>query len=452
MRNSFFIAIACLCVCIQGCSIRKEENKQHILLWFDASANFERLSYADSIRFYLDKCKEVGVTDAVVDIRPITGYVLYQSNFVPQLTEWGGSKKVVDSLGQGKYVLKSTLFKRDAAFNMLQVFIDEGHKRNIRIQASLNMFVGGHNYVDRGIVYEDHPEWQSINYTPNGMQPITEQKHKYSAMMNPVNPEVRAYLVDILKEVCEKYPKLDGVIIDRGRFDGIEADFSDLSRKAFEKYIGKELDRFPEDIYEWVGGKEKPEIKRGMYFKEWLEFRAMVIHDFFYEARQAVKAVNPDISFGDYTGAWYSSYYDVGVNWASKTYDPSADYEWATPSYQKTGYAESLDLFTVGCYFYEVTRAEADGKNIVRTEAGMRTTANPENTVEGSAELAMKVTKGVVPVYGGLLVDQYTNDPQQFIKTCRMARLKTNGLMVFDVCHIIQMGWWEHLKESIDEF
>ena len=38
---------------------------------------------------------------------------------------------------------------------------------------------------------------------------------------------------------------------------------------------------------------------------------------------QGIFPVNPNISFGTYTGAWYPSYYEVGVNFASKNYDPS---------------------------------------------------------------------------------------------------------------------------------
>lgn len=36
-------------------------------------------------------------------------------------------------------------------------------------------------------------------------------------------------------------------------------------------------------------------------------------------ARKEVKAANPKVSFGTYTGAWYPSYYEVGVNFASKS-------------------------------------------------------------------------------------------------------------------------------------
>ena len=35
------------------------------------------------------------------------------------------------------------------------------------------------------------------------------------------------------------------------------------------------------------------------------------------KARTAVKGVKPGIKFGVYVGGWYSTYYDVGVNWAA---------------------------------------------------------------------------------------------------------------------------------------
>ena len=57
--------------------------KKPALMWFDAEANFERFSHKDSIDYYLDKIKSLGFTHAIVDIRPITGEVLYQSQFAP---------------------------------------------------------------------------------------------------------------------------------------------------------------------------------------------------------------------------------------------------------------------------------------------------------------------------------------------------------------------------------
>ena len=434
MKKYFFILlVAGFSMGFSDYSTQPLEKKQKALLWFDATANFARFASSDSIRFYLDKCVKAGVTDIIIDMRPISGEVLYKSEIAPFLHEWMGAE-------------------RDPNFDFLGCFIEEGHKRKLTVHASMNMFVGGHNFFDRGIVYTKYSQWQTINYTPEGIKPITELKKKYSAMMNPANSEVREYLLSILKELVEKYPKLDGVMLDRGRFDGIQADFSNLSKNLFETYIGQKVENFPADIYEWkTDTGEKTEMIKGPLFKKWLEWRASVIYSFYEQARATVKSVNPNIIFGNYTGAWYASYYDVGVNWASQKYDPSVDYDWATPDYKKYGYAETLDLFTVGCYFTEISKEDVkklNEENITRSEAGMRETKDPENSVEGSAELALKVTKGATPLYGGLYVEQY-HDGEQFAKAMEMCRKKTGGVMIFDIVHIINRDWWNALEEGI---
>lgn len=81
-----------------------------------------------------------------------------------------------------------------------------------------------------------------------------------------------------------------------------------------------------------------------VYLTKWLEFRAKVIHDFMDKARNAVKSVNPAIKFGAYVGAWYATYYEVGVNWASPKYNPSTSYKWATEKYKDYGYVDMIHL------------------------------------------------------------------------------------------------------------
>ena len=249
------------------------------------------------------------------------------------------------------------------------------------------------------------------------------------------------------------YPKLDGIILDRVRFDGLEADFSDASRKMFEEYIGEEVTRFPDDIFSYEN-KEEATKKFGPHYKKWLEWRAKIIHDFIYEARDQLKEINPKLSFGDYTGSWYPLYFDVGVNFASKEFDPSIDFDWATPEYKNFGYVEALDLFTTGNYYYEVTKEEVHNlpEDVdKKTESGIRVARETWYTVEGSAELVNEVTMGKVPVYAGLYVEQYKDDPEQFVKALKMCREKSDGSMVFDIVHIINYGWWDELKRGLNE-
>ena len=106
-------------------------------------------------------------------------------------------------------------------------------------------------------------------------------------MVNPVNEEYQEYILNIFREIVTKYPKLDGIILDRVRYDGFTADFSELSRQKFEEYLGKKLDVFPDDIYRWKKdelGNFYPE--RGQYFLQWFEWRASVIYKFMAKARK----------------------------------------------------------------------------------------------------------------------------------------------------------------------
>ncbi len=432
-RYVVLILSVVVCVFVGLGSISAKEKPKY--MWFDAEANYKRLSNPDSVIYYLKAIKEAGCTDAVVDVKTIMGEVLYDSKIAPFMESLDGTS-------------------RSRNYDMLRVFIEEGHKLGLRVHASLNIFAGGHNYLNRGIIYTTHPQWQSVVYVNGKLMPISEKKWAYDGMLNPANPEVRAYELEILKEFAGKYKSLDGIVLDRVRYDGIDADFSQLSKSEFEKYAGVKIDRFPEDIIEWKQNEGKWIWERGKYFRQWIEWRAGIIGNFFREARQVVKKINPKLLFGDYTGSWYPVYDEVGVNWASPRYDPSEDYDWATPDYKKSGYANQLDVYMTGLYYNEVTVAELNKLNEVtsknRVEASMGKTKDYWYSVEGGAQLAKKVTAGDVPVTGGVLVDLY-KDPQQFQRAVRMCLQATDGVMLFDIVHVINNKWWGVLKQALTE-
>ena len=52
------------------------------LMWFDGEANFRRFSNTDSIDYYLNKVHDIGFTDVVIDVRPITGEVLFDGTAI----------------------------------------------------------------------------------------------------------------------------------------------------------------------------------------------------------------------------------------------------------------------------------------------------------------------------------------------------------------------------------
>lgn len=431
-----FIISSLLAVLLMACGGKRGNSEIQVvkpaLMWFDAEANFARFSNPDSIDFYLEKIHSLGFTHAIVDVRPITGEVLFDTEYAPKMREWAG-------------------YERND-FDYLGHFIQKAHQLGMEVHASLNVFVAGHNYFDRGLVYTEHPEWASIVYTPQGMTSIMNEKHKYSAMVNPVNDDYRIHILNVLTDLVKRYPKLDGLMLDRVRYDGITADFSDLSRRKFEAYIGERVNRFPEDIFVWKKNSEgKDEIVRGKYFKKWIEWRTKTITDFMQQARTEVKKVNPNISFGTYTGAWYPSYYEVGVNFASKEYDPSKDYDWATPGYGKYGYAELLDLYATGNYYMDITLEEYQKTNhTVWNETDSQAQFGTWYCVEGSCRHLRTILKEN-KFMGGILVDQFYTEPAKLSATISMNLKESDGLMVFDIVHIITKNLWKEVEVGMRE-
>lgn len=416
------------------------ENKKvnNNYMWFDCEANYARLSDPDSIHFYLRKVKDIGFDNVVVDVKSIMGEVLYDSEIAPYMGEWKG-------------------VERERDYDMLGLFIKHGHRMGLKVFASMNVFAGGHNFYDRGIIYGDKANWQSMCYIDGEVVPISSIKSNYNGMLNPVKPSVRQYQKDVILELVARYPELDGVILDRVRYDDITSDFSHTSRCKFEDYADIKVEDFPEDIISWYDedGNLRDNWVPGKHFKEWVEYRAMVIHDFIEEISVAVKEVNPDILLGNYAGAWYPTCFQVGANWASKSFDPSRQPEydwWVTNWYYKTGYADYLDIFMTGLYYSMITKDDvyrAAGVTEQRSEAAMDESLADYYSVEGGAELARELTKGDTRVVGSIYVAQYSDDFSLFPKAVEQSIISTGGVMIFDIVYLIENGLWDELESAV---
>ena len=234
---------------------------------------------------------------------------------------------------------------------------------------------------------------------------------------------------------------------NRVRYDGIEADFSQLSRTEFEKFIGKKVKNFPGDILSWKKGDKRPVPVHGPLFKQWTEWRTKNITEFMARARKEVKAVRENIIFGTYTGAWYPSYYEVGVNFASKDYDPAQDFDWATPDYKNYGYAELIDLYATGNYYTDITLKDYNGSEIWN-ETDSQAQSGTWYCVEGSCRHLRQIL-GKNPFVGGILVDQFYDHPEKLSLTIAENLKDSDGLMVFDIVHIITKNLWKEIEAGM---
>lgn len=376
-------------------------------LWFDAEANFVRFSNRDTIRYYLDKTKETGFNTIVVDVRPIYGEVLYKKTRLPQLEKVGKNE-----------------VKRD--WDYLQFFIDEAHKREMKVVVSTTFFTGGNPVTRQGLVYSDK-KWASkttLQWTPEGFKDIKDDPSKVSAFLNPSHPEVQDYVLSFVKEIVENYD-IDGYALDYCRYPDVQSDFSSFTRHQFEKHIGKDVKNFPEDIFRWENGERID----GSLAQEWFEFRSQVIYDFISRVRETIKGIKPDVSMELWAASWYSALYVNGQNWASQKYNPYGEYAWASEDYYKTGYAGLLDVFLLGTYLDVVWGMD-----------------NNESMEYGIAR-GKRLIAGDCLMYGTM---QGTMKRENLADAAYICLKETGGLMVFDIVHIIERNAWSELKKGID--
>lgn len=517
------------------------------LLWVDATANFwrkkksngkeELVPYTttrEGINEIVRNAKQAHINTLVVDVKPLVGHVVFPSQVAPRLTSWQG-RPIPD-------------------IDILQAFVEEGHKAGLRVHASLNILSEGHKYYKVGLAYE-HPDWQSIVYTVNrglvnqngarlsfrvpkepdspdkplllsddspsdaslertgldrpdesdanggngtfgkqlsvsvdsdnkiegiadaallgeeplapsedgkmlvvrnagdrewclqnldlGMPvtfdmrtelvPIAEAKsEKIACFINPLHPEARKHQIDLIKEIINNY-NVDGIVLDRCRYSNIYNDFSDTTKQAFLKWLGKPIGRWPQDIFTF-SPKPGKRVVPGTYYKQWLEFRAQTIRDFVAEVARVVRS-KPNLIFGTYVGAWYPSYNEVGVNWGSeKTH---LRYSWFTEEYPKTGYAEFFDWIALGSYNPFARQADA-----------RRAGKYNSSSVEGLTELGTSAVANAAFTYGGIYVPDYKSDPEMMSNALQAASLQGQGWMIFDLTYIEEFNFWNVIERT----
>lgn len=391
-------------------------------IWIDAAANFvEFANSKENIVRDLKKAADAGFTDIVVDVRNSMGDVLFKTDIVEQ------ARKLPTWEGGYHY------YERTATWDYLQVFIDAGHELGLRVHAAINTFTGGCIYPyglgQQGLVFRDETkkDWVTTLYLNGSLiNALDADSDSYSTkFFNPANDEVQTFLLSMIQDLA-KYD-VDGIFLDRCRYDDIYSDFSEVSKKKFEEYLGYSITDFPKCV-------------ETSYPKQWLAFRAKVIHDFIVKAREAVKSENEEIQFGTYVGAWYSTYYEVGVNWASPRYNAASDYSWASAEWVKYGYADHLDFMLVGAY------AGAD-----------KVYGTTEWTCQGFCMLAKEKLCGDVKFAGGPDVGNssgYESGGQgsTITKTVDACMNSADGYFLFDMVHIRNYNYWSACKSGIDKY
>lgn len=393
---------------------RPSEDVKPIQMWIDAHANFSRFAEKASITSYLEKMRETGFNEVYVDVKPGIGYALYDSDILPQLTKWG-----------------TETVNRD--WDYLAYWIEEAERLDMKVIASISTLGFGATKTKEGLIY-DSSQWDGKTQVempdssnPENLVDMRDQTDVDAAMLNPSIPEVQSFVISIIEEIATKYPKLKGICLDYCRWYGGNYGFGDTTISAFEAYSGQKVTS-NNDIITDSGGI-------GSLYKYWIEFRSMTITNLITNIRSKIKSINPDLELHLWASAHWTSRYSVGQNWASKNYTPTGNSSIYTDTYNKTGFADQIDVFSLGAYADAVWKTEAP---------------NSDWSVENFVTTYSNYTMGDCDVYGSFASYAYGNKATSVSDAVYLCLKNTDGLMVFEISHVINNSQWNAIKDGID--
>ncbi len=185
------------------------------------------------------------------------GYTIYPSKFAAQ-RPLNINYGVADERGKG--------------WDVLQVYIEEAAKLNIKIHTWLHVFhqwntnLGG---LEKSPIFSKHADWAMLDAKGSPLV-VSEaegaNRDIFKVFMSPSNAEVRKYLRDVVGEISRKYPKLGGIQWDYIRYPlqtpESPFDYNPLTLAAFQKetnFDAKKLDakQTPKEWRVWQNWKTR---------------------------------------------------------------------------------------------------------------------------------------------------------------------------------------------------
>ncbi|MEM9542869.1 MAG: family 10 glycosylhydrolase [Cyanobacteria bacterium P01_E01_bin.42] len=171
--------------------------------------------------------------------------------------------------------------------DVLQEIVDEGHRQGLKV---IPWFEYGLMTPQGSALAKQHPDWltQSLDRQRQEYRDAfqateeTERAFKFpnpftihQVWLNPLHPEVRAFIKGIIVEVVQNYD-IDGIQLDDHFGMPVEMGYDDLTIEIYQEEHGGKLP--PQDSHD----------------ARWMGWRANKITELMTEIYQEVKAVKPD--------------------------------------------------------------------------------------------------------------------------------------------------------------
>lgn len=374
-------------------------------LWVSATVNWSRLRTKGDIKTWVKKIKNYGFNEIILEVKLMEGGVLYESQILPMRTEYNGITRNYD---------------------YLQYFIDQCRANDIKIGAAMTVFpTYGLGETSKYKDSDFEGRYCQEILSSAGVTDIRDNSTDgIFPFLNPADPFVRQFVMEVVEEIVSKYD-IDSFTLDYCRYQNYHSDFSETTHQSFQKDMGVIISNWPDDIFR-IDGEGKEYF--GEHYKEFIEWRTSVITSYVEEIGQRIKAIKPDVKFEYWAASWWPLW-STGQNWISDKKNITGSYWWATADYYKTGFAKYLDVFQNGAYMSKLF-PEYDSSSV----AGQLN--NGKNYIKGDCQM-----------YGSYSVSGINFDPGEAAHWCLK---NTDGVMVFELCHIENNGYWTSIKKGFD--
>jgi uncharacterized lipoprotein YddW (UPF0748 family) len=242
---------------------------------------------AKDVRTLFDDLAGIGINTVFFQVRG-AGDAFYRSTYEP----WSGI--LTDTLG------------KDPGWDPLKVAVTEGHRRNLKVHAWVNVFTawpvtptGDPPAATEPVhPYLAHPDWVACDRDGRPMPIKKAETTDNYAFFSPTRRDVQEHVIDVVSEIVGKY-RVDGIHFDYARFPDSCYSYDAASRAAYMRAL----------------------LTDSVSFSEW---RRQQLTEFVGELSRRAKAARPGVEVS--AAVWQviasgrTGYYQDGVEWVKRGY------------------------------------------------------------------------------------------------------------------------------------
>lgn len=187
---------------------------------------------------------------------------------------------------------RSYILQNDG-FDPLAYTLQQAHAHNLKVQAWVIVFNAtptARELVEQNYIFNNYPHW--ITYNEQGNQMRSSEAFGY--FIDPGLPEVQDYLLDVISDIVNGYPQLDGLHLDYIRYPSSQWGFHPISVSRFE------------------------DTKENGEMISWNEWRIRQVTEFVSKCSIRVKSINPNLML---SAAVFSNISEARISYAQDWYD-----------------------------------------------------------------------------------------------------------------------------------